>query len=391
MSKMNSDILIVGAGPTGLTLACTLAKQGINCRIIDKRSTSSEISRAINISQPTLDIFKLLGIKEQFWSDGLKLDALIGYWNKRRLFKIDYRFTKMPYPYFFHLEQPKLEIYLNDLLHDLQQQVERRVELVDLTQDKHGVSVVLKHTDGVTEQAHFSYVIGCDGGHSMVRELLHIPCQQNNYSSYFILADAELNVEQTHQKLYYMMSEQGYLIIAPLPENKHRLIASFKGTLLSKDKVDLSMVHFQKILDERGPGNMAITKISWVTSANFYHQLAVNAQDGRVFLAGDALHLFSPVGGTNMNTGIQDAYNLAQKIAFVKKGIHDDHFLMSYQSERLAVAKQIQGATAMATQLITRSACFPEEEKKYFPMMENRKFLKHSLPQLFAGYDFLSK
>lgn len=383
------DVLIVGAGPAGLTLACYLAKEGIRSRIIDKRDGSSVIPRAMNISNTTLDVFKNIGISEKFWEEGEKLDELVIYWNKKRLINIDYKFVKTPYPYFFHLEQSRVETYLNDILRQHLIQVEREVTLRDLIQNKNSVTVTLQDKTGQLEKSHYAHVIGCDGGMSTVRDLIDISCQQENYSSYFVLMDAEIENNFEHSMLHYYLNEEGYLIVVPLPDNKYRLIASFKGDYPGKDNLDLSHAFFQHILDSRGPGHLKIKNSIWTTSAGFYHKLAEDAQKGRVFLAGDALHLFSPVGGTNMNIGIQDAFSLAKKLVSVKKGINPERHLETYREERLRAVSKVKNVTSSATYLVTKAKDVGVDAQKYLPKMKNRKFIKIDLPRLFSGVDFI--
>ncbi len=385
MKENITDILIVGAGPTGLTLACALARKGVKCRIVDKRDSFSLIPRAINISNPTLNIFSILGVNDEFWNEGLKLHELTAYWNKKRFLNINYKYIKASHPYFFHLEQNRVESYLNELLQSLNIKVEREISLENISQDGNQVVASLKNKNGREINENYSYVIGCDGGNSTVRKLLDISCMQKNYSSYFILMDAEIEHRFSEQKLHYFICDAGYLIMVPLPHNKYRLIASFKGEYPGNDQVNLSKDFFQKIVNERGPGHVHIIKINWATSSSFYHKLANHAQRGRVFLAGDALHQFTPVGGANMNTGIQDAFDIAEMMVLVKNGIHEKRFFKNYGLQRLIIAKRTLDLTATATGLLTRSISLPNEERKYLPIMKNRQFLKSSLPKLFSG------
>lgn len=389
MSQDIMNILIVGAGPTGLTLACALARKGIKCRIIDKRESSSIIPRAINISNPVLNIFENLNIGKSFWSDGLKLDELTAYWNKKRILNINYKYIETDHPYFFHLDQITVEKYLVDLLFSLNIKIEREVELINLFQKTEKVFALTKNSCGEAESDTYTYVIGCDGGNSAVRKFIGIPYQQQNYLSYFHLMDAEVEHNFREKKLHYYLCEEGYLILAPLSEQKYRMIFSFKGNYPGEERIDLNVRNFQQILDKRGQGNTYIKNKIWATSAGFYHKMAKTAKKDRVFLAGDALHQFSPVGGTNMNTGIQDAFNLAEKIIAVKNGLCNEEYLETYSVERMKVAEKILGVTSSVTNMLTRNKILPSEENKYLPMMKNRKFIKDTLPKLFSGMTFV--
>lgn len=391
MEKSMTNVLIAGAGPTGLTLACTLARAGISFKIIDKRAFSSSIPRAININSTTLEIFSKLKVDEGFWQDGLKLDELTVYWNKKRLFNLNYKYIETIYPYFFHLEQSKIEHYLEKILTKLEIKVNREIILTDLIQHNDCVKASIKYPDGSIKEEEFTHVVGCDGGNSLVRELINIDYQQDHYYAYFILMDALIEHPFSESKLRYYLNEDGYLMLVPLPENAYRIIASFKGSFPGKENVDLTIDHFQKVLNERGLGNIKIIKSIWKTSAGFFQKLASRANAGRIFLAGDALHQFSPVGGTNMNTGIHDAYELGKKVILVARGKRNLDYLNSYHAERIRAAKTIMNATYIATQLVTRTSHLPYEESKYLPVMKNRDFIKSSLPKLFSGMAFKKK
>jgi 2-polyprenyl-6-methoxyphenol hydroxylase-like FAD-dependent oxidoreductase len=391
MQESSDGILIIGAGPTGLTLACSLAKYGIKFRIIDQRSSFSAIPRAINISIPTLNCFHQMGINEQFWIDGLRLNELSVYYSLKKVMNINYKYIDTYFPYFFHLEQFKVEKYLIELLHKYKIQVERNVVFEDFYQENNRVIATLKNYQGATEKVTYKYIIGCDGGNSLVRTKSNIGFEYKEYPCYFILMDAEVSHLYKNEKIRYYLHEDGYLMVVPLPDKKFRLIVSFKGTYPGKGKVDLGKECFQKILDKRGPGHIKIKECLWSTSAGFYHKLAKKSHQGNVYLAGDAFHQFSPVGGSNMNIGIQDACNLAEKMYQIKAGRYEESHLNKYSEERMDIAKKILKLTNTATKLLTRTTCLPDEEKKYLPLLENRQFKKFILPELFSGLKFINE
>jgi len=382
--KNNNDILIVGAGPVGLTLACFLAKYGLKVNIIDKRVEALSIPKAINISHSTLRIFEKLSGDCDFLSRGMKLSELTVYWEKKRLININYKSSKDKYPYFYHLEQIYVEKYLNNLLKKYECGVNRGITLVDLQNKDNQVDVITRSKDGSYHNDTYKYVIGCDGGNSAVREQLNISCEMKDYSAYFILVDAVVT-SKLISKIYYYVNKDGYLIIAPLSENKFRFIFSFPGAYPGHDNIQINITRIQHLINERALEDITLSEILWSTSARFYHKLAEQAQKENVFLAGDALHQFSPVGGTNMNHGIQDAYSLAQKLILINKYECDASLLNLYHSERMHAVKINLHNTEIITALLTRIAKLSDKEKQFLPTMKNRCFIKHGLPNLITS------
>jgi 2-polyprenyl-6-methoxyphenol hydroxylase-like FAD-dependent oxidoreductase len=391
---MKENILIVGAGPTGMTLACMLAKIGIKAKIVDKRLHSSSIPRAINITSPVLKIFDYLGIGGRVYKNGLKFSELKAHWNGKPLLNINYKYYKPSHPYFIHLEQSKIECYLSDCLGSYGVGVARGETVTDLVVNSNDISVQFTKSNGEVWWDSYTYVIGCDGGNSTIRNLAGIGTTQETYPSHFILVDGEISHQYKNglSELHYYLSENGYLIVAPLGGNKCRLIASVKGAKPALQSNSESIDAFKKILLERAPSHVNLKKILWNASANYFHRISTAASKGNIYLAGDALHQFSPVGGANMNVGIQDSFSLGEKIAKVMLHGDDVNSLNSYSNERLSIAKKYIEATSVVTNLLTRTSVIDrEEEKKYFPIMSNRKFIKHTFPEIFSGEFFLNQ
>jgi 2-polyprenyl-6-methoxyphenol hydroxylase-like FAD-dependent oxidoreductase len=390
---MKSEILIVGAGPVGMVLACVLAQSGVKVKIVDKREQTSSIPRAINVSSPVLKIFDELGIGQRVLTNGLKLSELKAYWDRKPLLNINYKYYKPVYPYFLHLEQSKIECYLSDRLREYGVQVERGISVKDMVVNKSNISVRFTTSSGDEWGENYSYVIGCDGGNSTVRELAGIDSVQEKYQSHFILVDGEVEhqFENGLNQLHYYLTDDGYLIVAPLPGRKCRMIASLKGRLSDVEPSVVCLEKFQEIMNTRGPNHLKLNKIIWGTSGNFFHRIAETARKGNIFLAGDAIHQFSPVGGANMNVGIQDAFSLGQKLIGELREMDYLDCLMAYSSERLKVAKHYIETTASMTRLLTRSdSVDSQDELRFMPKMKNRKFLKYTLPAIFSGEHFIS-
>ncbi len=214
---------------------------------------------------------------------------------------------------------------------------------------------------------------------------------QENYESHFVLVDGEVDhqFKEGLKQLHYYLSEDGYLIVAPLPGSKCRMIASLKGRLSGDQSSKVCLAKFQTILSQRGPAHLQLKQILWGTRGNFFHRIAETARKGHVFLAGDAIHQFSPIGGANMNVGIQDAYSLGQKLVSDLRDLYPADCLIEYSNERLKVARRYIETTASMTHLLTRTASVNEQDKDRFqPLMKNRKFIKQTLPEMFSGEYF---
>jgi len=387
---MKSEILIIGAGPTGLTLACTLAQRGIKAKIIDKRACSSQIPRAINITSPVLNILNQLdlGLDEL---KGKELSGLKVYWDKKPLLNINYRYFKPKYPFIYHLEQSTLEVYLEARLNSMGVNVERQIAIDNLINNDNGVTVTLSDKEGNLTEEMYRYVIGCDGGNSSVRNLVDIYSSYELYPCHFVLADCEVNSSYTNDlnKIHYYLNDEGYLIVAPISDKKCRLIVSFTGNLINEGSNFQEDNNFKSVVSARGPEHFEINNIVWATSGNFFHRIANTASKGNVFLAGDALHQFSPVGGANMNAGIQDAYSLGLKMSASLRNEDSINSLADYSDERLVIAKKYIDVTKEMTRLLTRYSSLDNNDvSRFMPEMKNRVFIKHTLPEIFSGEHF---
>lgn len=347
----NPEVLIVGAGPSGLVLACMLAMNGIDFQIIDKRDSSTSLPRAINVAQQTLEIFEKIGIETGFWKSGLNISSLNVYVNNNILAEFNCDEYHHKFPFFYHLEQIKVERYLINLLEKYGKKIDRGLAVEELSQNDNRVQVWTRDAKDEVNKSEFKYVIGCDGANSTVRKLLKINSNQRDLNSHFKLIDADISHSFESIKIHYFLGEDGYVLFAPLSEYKYRIIASFDGPYSINDSNAAEF--FQNILDRRCPVGGTIKQVAWETGANFYDRIADHAKVGRVFLCGDALHVFSPIGGANMNAGIHDAASLAEKLVGVLRDKNKIKTLDGYQSERLIVAKKLIDSTASMTNFIT--------------------------------------
>src|SRR5262249_35924295 len=281
------------------------------------------------------------------------------------------------------LEQCRTEAILEALLGRLGVTVERQTELLALKQHVHGVSVTLSNAAGREENVETPWLIGCDGAHSTVRHLTHQSFPGEEDPHQFVLADVIAAGPVASDEGHGFLCDTGVLFMFPLPRGRTLVVATLAQH--HDDPTELpSLEQMQALLNERGPAGMSISDPQWLSYYRIHYRLTRHYRHGqRIFLAGDAVHVHSPVGGQGMNTGIQDAYNLAWKLALVARGLAPDSLLASYEAERRAVAKGVIETSRMMTE---RSEAFShlseaERERLYVnvvvPEAEARRKAQH--------------
>jgi 2-polyprenyl-6-methoxyphenol hydroxylase-like FAD-dependent oxidoreductase len=346
-------VLVVGAGPTGLMVANELARHGVRPRIIDRGPAPATTSRALVVQPRTLEIFDDIGVIDQAIAAGNPAtDLTISFAKKVVELDIADQLTgpqnHTAYPALRTLSQHDTERILTELLSKQGVEIDRRRALTDLTQDGEAVTVSLRGDDGSTETVRCRWVIGCDGAHSAVRKATGIPFTGSTYRDEFIMADAEVDWKLPHGGLYGFPSPAGIFAAFSMPgENRYRIFGNFPpgpdGP--SAEYSEPSHEEFQAMVDERVPFPAKVVKEYWVTRYRVHSRSVPRYRDGRVFLVGDAAHVHSPAGAQGMNTGIQDAYNLAWKLALVERGLAEESLLESYQAERHPVGVQLLKTT----------------------------------------------
>jgi 2-polyprenyl-6-methoxyphenol hydroxylase-like FAD-dependent oxidoreductase len=389
MKNNKPKILVIGAGPTGLTLACSLRKFGVPCRIIDKNSSISNLSKAIGMSAASLHTFQKIGVSEALLNEGLKIPNIYVHWNHQRLMHINYKYLESsPYQFVLNIHQPRTEYHLIELLEKLGGYVERQVVLNDIQLEKRNIAVTLQHANGQIEKNSYEYIIGCDGANSSVRNLMNIPFTGRNYGPFFVYADVNIQGNPSSQRIDYYASETGLLIVIPTPNQIYRVVGLIYDQLPEGQRPQPTLADMQKYVDKHGPGDIVLKNPLQLGSVPLYHRIAATNQVGRVFLAGDAFHLFSPIGGQGMNTGIQDAYNLAWKLAYKIKGFGKTTLLDSYKEERLRTAQELTSSIDAITQLIMgKQRDTGGLLEKLLPVFANRFTIRKQLPSQFSGFN----
>jgi 2-polyprenyl-6-methoxyphenol hydroxylase-like FAD-dependent oxidoreductase len=344
---MDTDVLIVGAGPTGLMLANQLGRRGVRARIIDRHSGPSLQTRALGVQARTLEIYSHLGIAKRAVELG-KVAIGANMWaNGRRTARIplgDIGRDVSPYPFLLILGQDDNERLLGERLHQENLEVEWNTELVGLSQDAEQVSAKLKQSDGTIREMKTSWVAGCDGAHSAVREMNGIPFVGAPYEHVFFVADTQMAGTMVPDELNIYLWRDGFHLFFPMRGANHwRIVGIVPPALRARDDLQLEDV-IQSIRDEAGAG-LVIQNCTWFSTYRIQHRRAERFRERRCFLLGDAAHIHSPVGAQGMNTGLQDAYNLAWKLALVVSGQARPSLLDSYAVERVPVAQRLLSTT----------------------------------------------
>jgi len=348
-STSDTDVLIIGAGPTGLVLALWLTRLGVRVRIVDKTVEPGTTSRALAVQGRTLELYRQVGLAEAVVEGGRKMIAanlwVAGKKAARAVFG-DMGAGLSPFPYALIFPQDEHERLLIDRLAEVGVEVERQTELLGFKDATTRVLARLKRMDGASEVCEAAYIAGCDGAHSTVREALEIGFPGGIYAHLFYVADVEAGGPSMNGELHVALDKTDFLAVFPLKgEGRARLIgtvreeAEHQSENLSWDEVSKRVVEWMSI---------DVKRVNWFSTYRVHHRVADHFREGRAFLLGDAAHIHSPVGGQGMNTGIGDAVNLAWKLAAVLHGRAAPSLLDSYEPERIAFARRLVATTDRA-------------------------------------------
>jgi 2-polyprenyl-6-methoxyphenol hydroxylase-like FAD-dependent oxidoreductase len=357
---MDTDVLVVGAGPTGLMLANQLVRRGIRTLIIDRHAGPSLETRALGVQARTLEIYSHLGIVDRalelgkrgtggnIWADGQ---------HRARVALSDAGEKVTPYPFVLVLGQDDNERIMGDRLRELGSSVQWGSELVGLTQQSDSVTAVLKLADGSHQNVQATWVAGCDGARSFVRESCGITFAGAPYEHVFFVADTEMTGSMVPDEVNVYLFKDGFHLLFPMRGKDHWRIAGILPQAL-RDKPDLKFDAVIPSLHSEAGEGLSIKSCTWFSTYRIHHRSAVRFRDRRCFLLGDAAHIHSPVGAQGMNTGLQDAYNLAWKLALVVRAQAKPELLDSYEQERVPVARALLNGTDRAFRLVVSDNWF---------------------------------
>ncbi len=342
------DVLVVGAGPTGMVLASELRRRGVPVRLIDKRAAPGVTSRSFTLHAKTMEMFEHMGLAHVFLTDGIRSRGFyFNFKGKPEHPALDFTSLDSPYPYILVYNQDQTE---RRLLEHLDQCYDLRPEwsttLTELKQTASGSRATL-HSSAGAETITARWVVGCDGIHSFVREACGLEFQGANYDGMVMqMMDVRYDgFEGTDDWVHYYISKESFLLITKLPSGNHRVLISDMGAADDPNRSQRDC--FQQLIDGHVEGTR-LAEPDWGTKWTIWKRIANAYSRGNVFLAGDAAHVHSPSGGQGMNAGMQDAFNLGWKLALVARGEARPALLESYDRERQPIGAQvISGTDAM--------------------------------------------
>ena len=348
-------VLVVGAGPVGLTMACELARHGVACRIVDETSGPTDQSRALGIQARTLEVFENVGVADEVLAKGRKLHGLSAYADNRRIFHVTFDMEGLdtPHPFILCLPQGETERILIGRLRRHGIEVERGTKLGGFRRDEAGVTATLSGTDGRSTDVRARWLVGCDGARSVVRKTLGLTFEGAEYEEQFLLADVKLDWPRPDDEVTIVVTPEGPVVAFPLPEPGRWRLVDTSGASAGDAEPPRVVARFQALLREHGIEGVTVSDPTWTSSFRIHRRVAGTFRDGRCFIAGDAAHIHSPAGGQGMNTGIQDAYNLAWKLALVDRGDSTDSLLDSYSAERRPVVAGVVRGSDLLTRVVT--------------------------------------
>jgi 2-polyprenyl-6-methoxyphenol hydroxylase-like FAD-dependent oxidoreductase len=353
MIPANTDVLIVGAGPTGLMLANQLARRGIEFVIIDRHAGPSIETRAIGVQARTLEIYAHLGIAEKAVELGVRGTGA-NIWAKGRRganVPLVVGSDKSPYPFLLILGQDDNERLLGEILNKRGIQVQWSTELSQIAQYTDHAIATVRQTDGSTREVRARWIGGCDGAHSAVRNLNGIEFIGAPYEHVFYVADTTATGPMVASQLNVYLFREGFHLFFPMRGTDHwRVVGILPAELAQREDLKFNDVEPSIIRESGIP--ITFQECRWFSKYRIHHRRAEKFRDRRCFLMGDAAHIHSPVGAQGMNTGLQDAYNLAWKLALVISGRVAENLVDSYAAERIPVAESLLKGTDTAFSIV---------------------------------------
>lgn len=393
-----TDVIIIGAGPTGLALACQLIRYGIDFVIVDSKETTTPHSKAIGVQARTLEIYEQIGLADKLISLGQKAE-------KARMIvsgevRGEVNFSEIgkgmsAYPYVLIVEQGKHEKLVYESIKSSGRDVRWLTELQSFSQDEEGVTAVIRNAAGESETVKAKFLIGCDGAKSPVRHALGLTFEGSTFERMFYVTDVQIDWEFKNDALMVFLMKNNLLAFFPMVgDNRWRIVGTFPDEF-SKDEGEVLYEEIEEQIKRDAELKLDITNVNWFATYKVHTRHVNKFSEGRGFLAGDAAHIHTPAGAQGMNTGIQDGYNLAWKLAMVLRGANDKTILDSYNEERLENAKNLLKTTDRFFNLVAspepiltylRMHVFPYVAGAAFSIDAVKKFVFPRISQIGINY-----
>lgn len=397
---MNTDVLIIGAGPTGLALACQLIRYGIDFVIIDKKETTTPYSKAIGVQARTLELYEQIGLADKLIALGHKAEKVRMFAGGKVRGEAEFKDLGKglsPYPYILIVEQGRHESLLYDYMRTNGRDVEWQTELVSFQQNEASVTAEVRKPDGTTGNINAKYMVACDGAKSRVRNSLGLEFSGSTFERMFYVADVQLDWDFGHDALQVFLMKNSLLAFFPMPGDKrYRIVGTFPEEF-SKDEGDVLYDEIEeRIKKDTELERIDLSDVNWFSTYKVHTRHVDKFSVGRIFLAGDSAHIHSPAGAQGMNTGIQDGYNLAWKLAFVLKGKASGELLNTYNEERLPNAEQLTKTTDRFFGMVagsepilafTRIYIFPYIAQFLFSFEAFKRFVFPRVSQIRINYE----
>lgn len=353
-ATIRTEVVIVGAGPTGLSLACQFVRHGVDFVVVEKNGSLTPYSKAIGVHARTLEIYEQMGLAREAvargWVAG-KVRLLSGGEVRGEFDLSGIGEGLSPYPFVLMLEQSKNERLLYDYLQSRGRDVLWNAELESFSQTGEGVTASVKGADGDALTVEARYLVGCDGAKSPVRHALGLAFEGSTFERTFYVADAQVAWGFAHDALTVSLSKETFVLFFPLKgERRYRIVGVFPEEF-AKDAGEVLYEEIEARIKAEAELELDIHDVEWFSTYKVHTRHVSSFAAGRCFLAGDSAHIHSPAGAQGMNTGIQDAYNLAWKMALVLKGRAGEQLLDTYNEERLENAKALLRTTDRMFQL----------------------------------------
>ena len=394
---MQTKVLIIGAGPTGLMMASQLARFGVDAIIIDQKLGVTTKSKALAVQARVMEAYQQMGIATEAVEQGMMGKGVNFIVKGKKIRRIDLENMGKglsPFPYIHMLEQSKNEALLNSFLEANGGGVLWNTTLDSFTEDENGVTATLNHKNGEVLTVQADWLIGADGASSPVRKQMGMTFKGDTYEQTFFVADVQIDWSFEAHELFICLSKNDFMAFFPMKGDRHfRLVGA-----VPKEMIGQPDLRFQDILAELIPKmdfELNLQHLTWFATYKIHHRVVNNFQRGRCFLAGDAAHIHSPAGGQGMNTGLMDAYNLAWKLALVIQEKASPKLLKTYNEERLPFAKQLVKTTDTAFETIAspnplirffRLNFFPHALKFATSFAATRKFAFKTVSQIAVNY-----